>query len=65
MLIEHPKGLTFVDTGEASHVADRGYLPWWQPYFKLRVRECVAADHEIGPRIKGLECFPTTSRGWP
>src|SRR5271165_927808 len=32
-LIEHPEGLIVVDTGETSHVTDRGYFPWWQPYF--------------------------------
>ena len=43
-LIEHPEGLIVVDTGETSRVADRGYFPWWQPYFKLGVREWVAAE---------------------
>jgi glyoxylase-like metal-dependent hydrolase (beta-lactamase superfamily II) len=61
-LIEHPEGLIVVDTGETSHVADRGYFPWWQPYFKFAVREWVAADHEIGPRIKALGCFPDDVR---
>ncbi|MGO9558902.1 MAG: N-acyl homoserine lactonase family protein [Acidimicrobiales bacterium] len=61
-VIEHPEGLIVVDTGETSHVADRGYFPWWQPYFKLGVREWVAADHEIGPRIKALGLFPDDVR---
>lgn len=61
-LIEHPEGLIVVDTGETSHVADPGYFPWWQPYFKLGVREWVAADHEIGPRIKALGLFPEDVR---
>lgn len=61
-LIEHPEGLIVVDTGETSHVADPGYFPWWQPYFKLGVREWVAAEHEIGPRIKALGLFPEDVR---
>lgn len=61
-LIEHPEGLIVVDTGETARVADPGYFPWWQPYFKLGVREWVAADHEIGPRIKALGFFPEDVR---
>jgi glyoxylase-like metal-dependent hydrolase (beta-lactamase superfamily II) len=61
-LIEHPEGLIVVDTGETAHVAGPGYFPWWQPYFKLGVREWVAADHEIGPRIRALGLFPEDVR---
>ncbi|MGO9902295.1 MAG: N-acyl homoserine lactonase family protein [Solirubrobacteraceae bacterium] len=61
-LIEHPEGLIVVDTGETAHVADPGYFPWWQPYFKLGVHEWVAADHEIGPRLKALGFFPEDVR---
>jgi hypothetical protein len=66
-LIEHPEGLIVVDTGETSRVADRGYFPWWQPYFKLGVREWVAPEDEIGPRIKALGLSPDDvrwRRGW-
>ena len=38
-VIEHPEGLIVVDTGETARVAEPGYFPWWQPYFKLGVRE--------------------------
>ncbi len=57
-LIEHPEGLIVVDTGETSHVADPGYFPWWQLYFKLGVREWVAPEDEIGPKIKALGSLP-------
>jgi hypothetical protein len=56
-LIEHPEGLIVVDTGETSRVTDRGYFPWWQPYFKLGVREWVA------PKTRSAQGSPrSTSR---
>ena len=61
-VIEHPEGLIVIDTGETSHVADPGYFPWWQPYFKIGVREWVAPDHEIGPRLRALGLFPDDVR---
>jgi N-acyl homoserine lactone hydrolase len=61
-LIEHPEGLIVVDTGETSHVADPGYFPRWQPYFKLGVREWVAPEDEIGPKIKALGFSPDDVR---
>jgi glyoxylase-like metal-dependent hydrolase (beta-lactamase superfamily II) len=61
-LIEHPEGLIVVDTGETSHVADPGYFPRWQPYFKLAVREWVAPADEIGPTLKALGFFPDDVR---
>lgn len=53
-LIEHPEGLIVVDTGETSRVTDAGYFPSWQPYFKLAVREWVAPEDEIGPKLATL-----------
>jgi len=61
-LIEHPEGLIVVDTGETARVADPGYFPWWQPYFKLGVREWVAAEEEIGPKIRALGFSPDDVR---
>jgi N-acyl homoserine lactone hydrolase len=61
-LIEHPEGLIVVDTGETSRVADRGYFPWWQPYFKLGVREWVAAEDEVGPKVTALGFSPDDVR---
>jgi N-acyl homoserine lactone hydrolase len=61
-LIEHPEGLIVVDTGETSHVADPGYFPRWQAYFKLGVREWVAPEDEIGPKIKALGFSPDDVR---
>jgi N-acyl homoserine lactone hydrolase len=61
-LIEHPEGLIVVDTGESTRVADPGYFPRWQPYFKLGVREWVAPEDEIGPKIKALGFSPDDVR---
>jgi glyoxylase-like metal-dependent hydrolase (beta-lactamase superfamily II) len=61
-LIEHPEGLIVIDTGETSRVADRGYFPWWHPYFKLAVREWVAPEDEIGPKITALGFSPDDVR---
>lgn len=61
-LIEHPEGLIVVDTGETARVADPGYFPWWQPYFKLGVREWVAPEDEVGPQIRALGFSPDDVR---
>jgi glyoxylase-like metal-dependent hydrolase (beta-lactamase superfamily II) len=61
-LIEHPEGMIVIDTGETSRVADRGYFPWWHPYFKLGVREWVAPEDEIGPKITALGLSPDEVR---
>jgi N-acyl homoserine lactone hydrolase len=61
-LIEHSEGLIVVDTGETSRVADPGYFPRWQPYFKLGVREWVAPEDEIGPKIRALGFSPDAVR---
>jgi len=53
-VIEHPEGLVVVDTGETARTAEKGYFPSWHPYFRLGVREWVAADQEIGPQLQRL-----------
>ncbi|MGH2396489.1 MAG: N-acyl homoserine lactonase family protein, partial [bacterium] len=40
-VVEHPEGLMVVDTGETARVAERGYFPWWHPYFRYALREWV------------------------
>ncbi len=51
-LIEHPDGLVLVDTGESAGVAQKGWFPWWQPYFRLAVRFDVKPEEEIGPQLR-------------
>lgn len=41
-LIEHPKGLCLVDTGQTAAAAAPGYFPPWYPFFRL-------ARFELGP----------------
>jgi N-acyl homoserine lactone hydrolase len=53
-LIEHPDGLVLVDTGETARALEPGYLPAWNIYYRLAVREQVTADQEIGPQIEAL-----------
>src|SRR5689334_24139465 len=43
-VIEHPEGLIVVDTGETARASKPGYFPWWQPVFRLAVREQVAPE---------------------
>ena len=62
-VIEHPEGLIVVDTGETARVAEPGYFPWWQPYFKLGVRELVRPEEEIGPQLSALGFAPADVRG--
>jgi N-acyl homoserine lactone hydrolase len=61
-VIEHPEGLIVVDTGETARVAEPGYFPWWQPYFKLGVRERVGPEEEIGPQLRALGLAPADVR---
>jgi N-acyl homoserine lactone hydrolase len=62
-LIEHPEGLIVVDTGETARSAEKGYFPAWHPYYRLGVREWVANEQEIGPRIERLG-FSTDDVRW-
>ena len=32
-LIDHPDGPILFDAGESPHVTDKGWFPWWQPFF--------------------------------
>ena len=52
--IEHPEGVIVVDTGETSRVAEPGYFPRWQPFFRFAVREQVRPEQEIGPQLEQL-----------
>jgi N-acyl homoserine lactone hydrolase len=61
-LIEHPEGLIVVDTGETAESNNPGYFPRWHPYFKLGVREWVAPEQEIGPKLKALGFSPDDVR---
>jgi N-acyl homoserine lactone hydrolase len=61
-LIEHPEGLIVVDTGETARVAERGYFPWWHPYFHFAVREWVQPEEEIGPQMRALGFDPRDVR---
>ena len=61
-VIEHPEGLIVIDTGETSRAAHQGYFPWWQPVFRLAVRETLTPDQEIGPQLKRLGFSPRDVR---
>jgi glyoxylase-like metal-dependent hydrolase (beta-lactamase superfamily II) len=52
--IEHPEGLIVIDTGETARTGERGYLPWWHPYFKLGMKAFVRPEEEIGPQLEAL-----------
>ena len=57
-LVEHEEGLILVDTGDTARTAERGWFPWWQPYFRLAVRIEVTAHQEVGPQIESLGHSP-------
>ncbi|MCB0870857.1 MAG: N-acyl homoserine lactonase family protein [Solirubrobacterales bacterium] len=58
-LIEHPEGLFLVDTGDNHHNSEqKGYLPWWNPFFQKAVQIKVAPEEEIGPQLTRLGVNP-------
>jgi N-acyl homoserine lactone hydrolase len=61
-LVEHPEGPIVVDTGETASAAEPGYFTRWQPYFRFGVREQVAPEEEIGPRLRALGFDPDDVR---
>jgi N-acyl homoserine lactone hydrolase len=61
-VIEHPEGVIVVDTGETARVAERGYFPWWHPYYHLGAREWVQPEDEIGPQLQQLGIGPADVR---
>jgi N-acyl homoserine lactone hydrolase len=60
--IEHPEGVIVVDTGETARVAEPGYFPRWQPFFRFAVRERVEPEQEIGPQLERLGIRPSDVR---
>ncbi|MGI9098485.1 MAG: MBL fold metallo-hydrolase [Solirubrobacteraceae bacterium] len=56
--IEHPEGVIVVDTGETARACEASYFPSWHPYFRYGVREWVAPEEEIGPRLQRLGIAP-------
>jgi N-acyl homoserine lactone hydrolase len=50
-LIQHPDGPVLFDTGESPHASEKGWLPWWHPFFQRDVDIHVAADESIGARL--------------
>jgi glyoxylase-like metal-dependent hydrolase (beta-lactamase superfamily II) len=61
-VIEHPEGLTVVDTGETARAAQPGYFPWWHPAFRFAVRESLTPDDEIGPQLRRVGLSPDDVR---
>jgi glyoxylase-like metal-dependent hydrolase (beta-lactamase superfamily II) len=57
-VIEHPEGLIVIDTGETARTAERGYFPWWHPFFKLAARPEVHPEDEIGPQLRARGIAP-------
>jgi N-acyl homoserine lactone hydrolase len=51
-----------VDTGETARVAEPGYFPRWQPFFRFAVRERVEPEQEIGPQLDRLGIRPSDVR---
>ena len=51
-LIDRPDGPILFDTGESPHATDRGWLPWWQPFFHRAVDINVRSSQGIGARLR-------------
>ncbi len=56
--IEHAAGVIVVDTGETASTSEKGYFPWWHPYYRLGLRVRVEPEEEIGPRLAELGISP-------
>jgi N-acyl homoserine lactone hydrolase len=61
-VIEHAEGIMVVDTGETARVHEPGYHPRWHPFYRMAVRFKIAAEEEIGPRLKALGIAPADVR---
>lgn len=61
-VVEHPEGLIVIDTGETAQASQANYFPWWNPYFRLGVRERVQPDDEIGPQLRARGLSPDDVR---
>ena len=57
-LVDHPDGPILFDTGESPHATDKGWLPWWQPFFHFAVDINVGADEGIGARLRQIGLAP-------
>ncbi|MGW1621679.1 N-acyl homoserine lactonase family protein [Streptomyces sp. NPDC002172] len=51
-LVDHPEGYILFDSGESPHSTEKGYFPWWQPFFHVAVDIRVGADEGIGARLR-------------
>jgi glyoxylase-like metal-dependent hydrolase (beta-lactamase superfamily II) len=60
--IEHPEGIIVVDAGETARASEPGYFPRWHPYFRTGLREWVAREQEVGPRLERLGLPPAEVR---
>ena len=61
-LIEHPDGLILVDTGESAGAMERGWAPWWQPYWRLGLKFDVKPEDEVGPQLRARGFDPEDVR---
>lgn len=51
-LIDHPDGPILFDTGESPHASERGWMPWWNPFFHRCERLHVGPGEGIGARLR-------------
>jgi len=57
-LIEHPEGLSVVDTGNNARNSRKDYMPKTNPFFQYAVRINVAPEEEIGVRLTDMGIDP-------
>ena len=60
-VIEHPKGVILIDTGETARATEPGYFPSWHPYFK-NVSIEVKPEQEVGPQLQKIGIHPKDVR---
>jgi N-acyl homoserine lactone hydrolase len=61
-VVEHPEGVIVVDTGETARASEKGYFPWWHPYYRFGLRIQVEPEQEIGPQLVQLGIAPADVR---
>jgi glyoxylase-like metal-dependent hydrolase (beta-lactamase superfamily II) len=57
-LIEHGEGLFLLDSGECARSAQRGWFPWWNPFFQFSVDIHIEPEDEAGPRLRSMGIDP-------
>jgi N-acyl homoserine lactone hydrolase len=60
-VIEHPEGVTLIDTGESAKATSSDYFPSWHPFLQNAVFQ-VKPDREVGLQLQAIGIHPNDVR---